>query len=83
MFAPHGFSATDASSTEESYQTPNRIHVYVDNNLIISDYVFPDETFPDICQRIKQLFNYDIASEKQIYYAENLPSKLKSWAKAS
>ena len=66
--------ATDASSTEESYQTPNRIHIYLENNFIISDYVFPDETHPDISARIKQLFNYDIADEKQIYYAENIPS---------
>lgn len=71
-------NSTDGSSTEESYQTPNRIHIYLENNFIISDYVFPDETFTDICTRIKQLFNYDMASEKQIYYAENLPTEIRA-----
>lgn len=65
----------ESSSTEESYQTPNRIHIFLANNIIISDYVFPDETSMDISERVKELFNYDIESENQIVYAEDLPRK--------
>lgn len=42
--------------------------------LIISDYVFPDETDADIGERIKQLFDYDITDpENEIVYVEDLP----------
>lgn len=42
--------------------------------MIISDYVFPDETDTDISERIKQLFDYDIVDTKNdIVYVEDLP----------
>lgn len=42
--------------------------------VIISDYVFPDETDMDIGERIKQLFDYDITDpDREIIYVEELP----------
>ncbi len=76
------FIANDVSAIEESYQTPNRIHIYLDrvdndkSSLIISDYVFPDETDTDISERIKELFDFEIRdTNKQIHYVEDLPRK--------
>jgi hypothetical protein len=61
---------------EESYQTPKRIFLNIsennDNKLLISDYVFPDETSNDIQDRIKELFNFKIKND-QIIYLENFP----------
>ena len=43
-------------------------------NFFISDYVFPDETSEDISERIKELFDYDIADPvNQIVFVEDLP----------
>lgn len=75
-------NSNDVSSIEECYQTPNRIHVYLDeslgpSSLVISDYVFPDETDEDISERVKELFNKDLKdTENQIVYAEDLPRKI-------
>jgi hypothetical protein len=76
------FLANDVSTIEESYQTPNRIYIYLSinsnetSNFLISDYVFPDETKSDISQRIKQLFNYEIKDlDKEIIYVEDFPRK--------
>ena len=72
------FQGEEISSTEESYQTPNRIHIKLEGDraksFLICDYVFPDETTADISDRIKELFNHEIAdSDKQILFVENLP----------
>jgi hypothetical protein len=72
---------------EESYQTPNRIHIKLYSNekskdeksnqngsFLICDYVFPDETSFDISERIRELFDYEISdTENQIVFVENLP----------
>jgi hypothetical protein len=66
--------ANDVSTVEESYQTPNRIHIHLGEDFVISDYVFPDENEHDIKDRISELFNYELVDpSKQIYYAEELP----------
>ena len=68
--------ANDVSSIEEAYQTPNRIHITMDSNYLICDYVFPDENDSDICDRIKELFNLEITDpQAQIVFAEDLPRK--------
>lgn len=79
--------AEEASAIEESYQTPNRIHILIQRDQIsnkknsqsflICDYVFPDETTLDISERTKQLFNYEIADiESEIIFVEKLPRNL-------
>lgn len=66
-------------AVEESYQTPNRIYINIDEKnkkklFLISDYVFPDETSADIVDRIKELFNYEIKDpNKQIIHVEKFP----------
>ena len=63
------------SSIEEAYQTPNRIHITMESNKnLICDYVFPDENDSDICDRVKELFNFEITDpENQIVFVEDLP----------
>ncbi len=69
-----GVEANDVSAVEESYSTPNRIHIHLNSNIVIADYVFPDENENDIKDRIKELYNVDIVdSSKQIIYVEDLP----------
>lgn len=76
-------NSNDVSSIEECYQTPNRIHIYLDENVglngqVISDYVFPDETDIDISERVKELLNVDLTDTRnQIVYAEDLPPEIK------
>lgn len=66
------------SSIEEAYQTPNRIQIILDSNYLICDYVFPDESDSDICERIKELFNYEIKNpQTQIIFVEDFPRNLK------
>ena len=49
-------------------------------NFFISDYVFPDETSEDISERIKELFDYDIADPvNQIVFVEDLPRMFRSY----
>ncbi len=77
--------AEDASAIEESYQTPNRIHINLcrdsteskkkRSDFLICDYVFPDETFVDISDRIRELFDYEIKDNEKIVFVENLPRK--------
>jgi hypothetical protein len=73
----------DESQIEESYQTPNRIHIYLSLPLplppiIISDYVFPDETDTDIGERISQLFGVEIKDPaSQIAFVESFPPEIK------
>ena len=67
-------------AVEESYQTPKRIFINIseiDNKkLLISDYIFPDETPTDICDRIRELFSFEIKdSDTQIISIENFPRK--------
>ncbi len=51
---------------EESYQTPNRLYVNLNDGLLyISDYVFPDETVSDISDRINDLLNFQIDQPSQ------------------
>ena len=63
-------------AVEESYQTPKRIFINIsenDNNkLLISDYIFPDETSNDIIERINELFNFKVKDD-QIINVENFP----------
>lgn len=69
-------NSNDPSSVEESYQTPNRIQICLDEqcDLVITDYMFPDETDADISERIKDLFECNIVDpSKQIVYLEELP----------
>jgi hypothetical protein len=81
IFCIHSFKANDVSAIEESYQTPNRIHIYLSPrndssslSFLISDYVFPDETDLDISDRIKELFSCELVdSSKQIIFVEDLP----------
>ncbi len=64
------------SAVEESYSTPNRIHIHLNSNFVISDYVFPDENENDIKDRTRELYGVDILdSGKQIIYVEDLPRK--------
>ncbi|CAF0818045.1 unnamed protein product [Brachionus calyciflorus] len=76
-------NSNDVSSIEECYQTPNRVHIYLDQTLgkniqVITDYVFPDETEDDISERVKELFDIDLVDLKtQIVYAEDLPPEIK------
>lgn len=81
--------SNEASAIEESYQTPNRIHILMKRDqksnknknaqsFLICDYVFPDETALDISERAKQLFNHEIADiESQIIFVEKLPPGIK------
>lgn len=69
-------NSADPSSIEESYQTPNRIKICLDeqSGQIITDYMFPDETDSDISERIKDLFECDLTDTKrQIVCLEDLP----------
>lgn len=80
--------SNDVSAIEESYQTPNRIHIYFDDpadhsnklcSFILTDYVFPDETDSDISERIRELFNYEIKEpSRQICFVEDLPPEIKA-----
>lgn len=50
------------------------------SRMLISDYVFPDETDADISERIKELFDYDIVDTKNdIVYVEDLPRMEDFW----
>jgi len=68
----------NSNDVEENYQTPNRIHVLMDSNYLVCDYVFPDENDSDICERIKELFNYDVTDpQNQLVFVEDLPPEIK------
>ncbi|RNA29713.1 hypothetical protein BpHYR1_005737 [Brachionus plicatilis] len=74
-------NANDPSSIEESYQTPNRIQIHLDeqNGQMITDYMFPDEKDLDISERIKDLFSCELVdTKKQIVYLEDLPPEIKT-----
>jgi len=71
--------ANDVSTIEESYQTPNRIHVLLnEGDMLICDYVFPDETYEDIGERIQELFSLKIAEPaKDIVFVEDLSPEIR------
>lgn len=49
----------------------------MDSNYLVCDYVFPDENDSDICERIKELFNYDVTDpQNQLVFVEDLPRNL-------
>jgi hypothetical protein len=69
----------DVSTIEELYQTPNRIHVRLNDNgneFMFCDYVFPDETCQDISERVHQVLGIEINdTENDIRFIEDIPSK--------
>lgn len=66
--------ANDVSAIEESYQTPNRIHIRSQSpDIVLTDYAFPEETELDVKERIRDIFSLDL--QDNIVYAEDLPRK--------